>query len=450
MLLPRSALPPFIRPLTAERNAAGELVLGGCKALDLAGQFGTPLLVLDEHTLREACREYVQTLARCYPPGGRILYASKALTLCAIHALVFQEGLGLDVVSSGEFHTALAAGVPAEACVLQGNNKTEDELRHALQNRIGRINVDNLDELRLLLRLARQENFAPRILLRVAPGIEAHTHDFIRTGQEDSKFGLDLKSGQLDEALQWLKASPEVECLGLQAHIGSQIFDAHAFEETAKTMVGLLQEIRERHGFEAKELDLGGGLGIPYVASDDPPCISETVERLCLAVLKSCELYHVPPPRLILEPGRSIVGSAGVTLYATGSRKDVPGIRTYVSLDGGMGDNPRPITYGAQYVAEVAGQAAETTELVTLAGRYCESGDVLISDIELPRLQAGDILAVYATGAYTYAMASHYNRCGRPAVVLVSDGRADIIARRETLDDLIRLDALPPHLRREA
>ena len=276
----RPALQPAIRPLTAARNAAGELLLGGYRASELAQRFDTPLLVLDEASIRAACRAYTETLTALYPPGGRVLYASKALTLRAIHALVHEEGLGLDVVSSGELHTALAAGVPGEACVLQGNNKTVAELRHALQNGIGRINVDNLDELRTLITLAQAEGYAPRVLLRVAPGIEAHTHDFIRTGLEDSKFGLDLKRGQLDEALALLKAQSSVVWWGLQAHIGSQIFDAHAFEETADTMVALLKDIQVRHGLEAQELDNVGGLGITYVAADDPPSNEHTVTRL--------------------------------------------------------------------------------------------------------------------------------------------------------------------------
>ncbi|MEB3196561.1 MAG: diaminopimelate decarboxylase [Candidatus Sericytochromatia bacterium] len=447
MASPCTAPNTQLRPLSAQRSAAGELLLGGCRAEDLAAAHGTPLLVLDEQTLREACRAYTTALAAHYPPGGRVLYASKALALQAIHALVHQEGLGLDVVSAGELHTALTAGVPAAACVLQGNNKTREELRSALQGQVGRINVDNLDELQTLIALAHETDCTTRVLLRVAPGIEAHTHEFIRTGQEDSKFGLDLKSGQLDTALEWLKGQTHVAWLGLQAHIGSQIFDAQAFDTTAEVMVGLLVEIRERHGLTATELDLGGGLGIVYTDADGPPAIAAVVERLCRAVLDACARADYPPPRLVLEPGRSIVGSAGVTLYRVGARKEVPGIRTYVAVDGGMGDNPRPITYGARYTAEPAGTARPGGERVTIAGRYCESGDILLSDVDLPPLVAGDLLAVYGTGAYTYAMASQYNRVGRPAVLLVSDGRADLIAARESLDDLVRLDRLPARLR---
>lgn len=435
-----------IRPLTASRNARGELTLGGCAASELVRAHGTPLLVLDEETLRAAARAYVAALSTWYPPGGRVLYASKALAIMAVHALMHQEGLGLDVVSGGELHTALKAGVPASACVLQGNNKTPDELLSAMVAGVGRINVDNLDELRLLLALAEAHDLTAEVLLRVAPGIEAHTHEFIRTGQEDSKFGLDLRSGQLDVALGLLARQSRVRWLGLQAHIGSQIFDASAYEQTAEVMVALLAEVRGKHGVVAEELDLGGGLGIPYEATDDPPAIEEAVARTAGAVLAACERHDYPAPRLVLEPGRSIVGPAGVTLYTVGARKEVPGIRTYVAVDGGMGDNPRPITYGAIYTAEVAGPALEAEETVTIAGRFCESGDVLIQEARLPRLRAGDLLAVFGTGAYTYAMASTYNRVGRPAVVLVGGGQADLVCARETHEDLVRLDRLPPRL----
>ena len=436
-----------LTPLTAVRTPAGRLVVGGCDLVELARVHGTPLYVLDEATIRAACRAYVDALAKHYPPGGRVLYASKALAVTAVMALVHQEGLGFDVVSAGELHTAQAAGVPAEACVMQGNNKPEAELRQGLTLGVGRINVDNLDELRLVIRLARETGTRPRVLLRIAPGIEAHTHEFIRTGQEDSKFGLDLKGGQLDEAMRLLAAQEHVVWQGLQAHIGSQIFDADPYAQAADVMVGLLADVRARFGQVAAELDLGGGLGIPYVASDDPPPIDEAVARAARAVLAACERHGYPAPRLVLEPGRSIVGVAGVTLYTVGGRKEVPGVRTYLAVDGGMADNPRPITYGAEYTAHLADRTAGEVETVTVAGRYCESGDILIKDLVLPVARPGDVLAVFATGAYNYAMASNYNRCGRPAMVLVADGRAEVIVERETLDDLIRLDRLPERLR---
>ncbi len=437
-----------LRPLTAVRTAAGRLVVGGCDLIALARTHGTPLYVMDEATVRAACRAYTEALAAHYPPGGRVLYASKALAVMGVMALCYQEGLGFDVVSAGELHTALAAGIPAEACVMQGNNKPEDELRMGLTAGVGRINVDNLDELRLVIRLARETGLRPQVLLRVAPGIEAHTHDFIRTGQEDSKFGLDLKGGQLDEAMRLLADQDLVEWLGLQAHIGSQIFDADPYAQTADVMVGLLADIRARFGRVATELDLGGGLGIRYVGDDDPPSIGEAVARTARGVLQACERHGYPAPRLVLEPGRSIVGTAGLTLYSVGGRKEVPGVRTYLAVDGGMADNPRPITYGAEYGAELAHLATTGNhEVYTIAGRYCESGDILIKDLALPAAEAGDVLAVWATGAYNYAMASNYNRCGRPAMVLVAEGRADVIVERETLDDLIRLDRLPERLR---
>ena len=436
-----------LTPLTAVRTPAGRLVVGGCDLVALARTHGTPLYVMDEATVRAACRAYVDALAKHYPPGGRVLYASKALAVMGVMALAYQEGLGFDCVSAGELHTALAAGIPASACVMQGNNKPEAELRMGLAAGVGRINVDNLDELRLVIRLAQETGTRPQVLLRVAPGIEAHTHEFIRTGQEDSKFGFDLKGGQLDAAMRLLAAQENVVWLGLQAHIGSQIFDADPYAQAADVMVGLLAEIRDRHGLVARELDLGGGLGIPYVAHDDPPSIDEAVARAAKGVLAACGRLGYPAPALVLEPGRSIVGVAGVTLYTVGGRKEVPGVRTYLAVDGGMADNPRPITYGAEYTAHLADRVAGDVETVTLAGRYCESGDILIKDLTLPKAAPGDVLVVFATGAYNYAMASNYNRCGRPAMVLVADGHADVIVKRETLDDLIRLDRLPARLR---
>lgn len=434
-------------PLTAERDRTGRLRIGGCDLGELAMVYGTPLYVLDEASIRAACRAYTTALAEHYPPGGRVLYASKAQCTMALAALVAEEGLGMDVVSEGELHTALAAGVPADRLVLQGNNKPHAELIRGLTAGIGRINVDNLDELHLIAELAEALDTSVRVLFRVAPGIEAHTHDFIRTGQEDSKFGLDLKGGQLDQAMAFVAQHPRIQWLGLQAHIGSQIFEASAFEQAASVMVDLLVQVRRTHGQVAAELDLGGGLGIAYGPQDDPPAIEHTVQKLSRAVLDACAAHDYPAPQLVLEPGRSIVGPAGVTLYTVGSRKVVPGVRTYLAVDGGMADNPRPITYGAVYSAAIAERTEGEPEQVTLAGRYCESGDILIHDLTLPAPRAGDTLVVFATGAYNHAMASNYNRCGRPAMVLVADGQADVVVERESLDDLIRLDRLPLRLR---
>ncbi|MDB5095871.1 MAG: diaminopimelate decarboxylase [Cyanobacteria bacterium RYN_339] len=440
-----------LMPVTAERDAAGRLRVGGCDLADLAATYGTPLYVMDEATVRAACKAYVQALAKHYPPGGRVLYASKAHCTMAMMALVASEGLGFDVVSAGELHTALKAGVAAERLVMQGNNKPREELKLGLTSGVGRINVDNLDELALVCALAEELRAEPRILLRVAPGIEAHTHDFIRTGQEDSKFGFDLKSGQLDEAMALLAEHPRVQWLGLQAHIGSQIFEANAFSQTADVMVGLLAELRARHGVVAAELDLGGGLGMMYTATDDPPAIEAAVEATARAVLAACERHGYPTPKLVLEPGRSICGTAGVTLYAVGGRKVVPGVRTYLAVDGGMADNPRPITYGAEYTAALAERVTSgAPEVYTLAGRYCESGDILIKDVVLPSPQVGETVVVFGTGAYNHAMASNYNRCGRPAMVLVGEGKAELVVARESLDDMVRLDRLPERLRKAA
>lgn len=440
----------FLWPATAERDAAGRLRLGGCDAVDLLARFGSPLYVLDEATLRRAARAYRETLLAHYPPGAHVLYASKALCVQAVLALVAQEGLGVDVVSEGELETALAAGLPAGSLVMQGNNKPDAELERGLRAGVGRVNVDNPDELGRVAAIARRLGTRAPILLRVAPGIEAHTHEFIRTGQEDSKFGFDIKSGQLDAAGAFIAANADaLDFFGLQAHIGSQIFEVSAYEETARVMVRLSAEFSRRHGLAIRELDLGGGLGIPYEPTDDPPAIEAVVEALAKSVLAECAGAGLAPPRLVLEPGRSIVGPAGVTLYTVGDRKAIEGVRTYVAVDGGMADNPRPITYGARYQAELANRdgASGAPERVTIAGRYCESGDVLIPEIDLPSPEAGDVLAVPSSGAYTYAMASQYNRVPRAAMVLVSEGAAEVIVARETLADLYRLDRLPDRLR---
>ncbi len=444
---PQTAPKPCLKPLTCSRSSEGRLFVGGCDVTDLARIHGTPLYIVDEQDVRVACRRYQSALKVHYPGASRVLFASKSHCTMAIAALVHQEGLGLDVVSAGEMMTALKAGVPASALVMQGNNKPRGELVMGLEAGVGRINVDNLDELDAVLELTESLGVTTKILLRVAPGIEAHTHEFIQTGKEDSKFGLDLGSGQLDQALVRLASQSRVQWLGLQAHIGSQIFDVRAFEEAAAVMVRLLAEVRERYGVVAAELDLGGGLGIVYEAQDAPPAIEEAVAAIARAVVAQCEKWQYPLPALVLEPGRSIIGTAGITAYRVGYSKVVPGIRRYVMLDGGMADNPRPITYGAVYQAELAERETGTPERVTLAGRYCESGDVLIKDALLPSPQAGETVVVYGTGAYNHSMASTYNRCGRPAMVLVRDGVAVTIVERESLDDLMRLDRLPAHLK---
>lgn len=444
MTLTEQACNQRIRPVTARVNAHGHWEIGGCDLSELGRSYGTPLYVVDEDTIRAACRSYLEAVKRHYPGPATVLFASKALCNLAINRLVHEEGLGTEVVSGGELFTALKAGVPAERIHFQGNNKSPDEIRLALEDGVGRFMVDNLDELALLTAIARQMGTRPQIILRVTPGIEAHTHEYIQTGHIDTKFGLDL-SHQLDEALRMIAADRILQFKGIQGHIGSQIFDIDPFLANVDVLLDLSARIQATYGVRVEEVDVGGGLGIAYTGSDDPPAIGELVEAIAKRMVAGCEARGLELPTLILEPGRSIVGTAGVTLYTLGTRKDIPGVRTYLSVDGGMPDNPRPITYGAQYEAESV-RVAEATQVVTLAGKCCESGDVLISELRLPKVTSGDLLVMWDTGAYCFSMASNYNRLPRPAMVLVADGRAEVISERETLADLVSRDRLPPRL----
>lgn len=431
---------------TSRVNAKGHLEVGGCDTLELAKEFGTPLYVFDEDLIRQNCRDYQDGFAAAYP-SARVAYASKAFLTAAMAALVAEEGLDLDAVSAGEIYTALRGGLPAERILFHGNNKTPDELRFALEAGVGRYVVDNLYELELLEDLAGRLHKQARILLRVTPGIEAHTHEYIRTGQVDSKFGLVIENGQALAAVRLALQQRHLELVGVQCHIGSQVFELEPFAETARVMLRFLADVRRETGRVLSELDLGGGLGSRYTASDDPPSIADFAQQLTAAVREAAAGEEYPLPALLLEPGRSIVAEAGTTLYTVGSIKDIPGIRTYLAVDGGMGDNPRPALYGALYEAAIAGRMrAPATTRVAVAGRFCESGDMLIQDIALASPRPGDILAVFTTGAYNYSMASNYNRVARPAVVFVRGGHADLVVRRETYEDMAALDLLPRRL----
>jgi diaminopimelate decarboxylase len=414
--------------------------VGGCTLSDLARTYGTPLYVLDEATLRASCRAYREALQRHYPGPSLALYASKANSSLAITALVAEEGLGLDAVSAGELLTALRGGMPAERIVLHGNNKSAEELALAAAHGITVV-LDNWRDIELLSQLATGLDAPVRLMLRFTPGIECHTHEYIRTGHLDSKFGFD--PDQLEQVLRQLAGCSWGRLTGLHAHIGSQIFEIQPHRDLAAVMADALQLARSL-GHPVTDLNVGGGLGIRYVASDDPPSIDAWVAAVAGAVAAACRQRGLELPRLLCEPGRSLVATAGVTLYAIGSRKQIPGIRTYLSVDGGMSDNPRPITYQSQYTALLADRpGADASESVTVAGKHCESGDVLLKDVALPPATAGDILAVLATGAYNASMGSNYNRIPRPAAVLVHDGQADLVQRREQPDELLRYDVLP-------
>jgi len=431
-------------PVSAQLDGEGRLTVGGCRLSALARTYGTPLYVLDEASLRGTCRAYRDALAAHYPGPSLAIYASKANSSLALTALVASEGLGLDAVSAGELLTALQGGMPADRIVLHGNNKSKEELALAAERGVTVV-ADNWRDLELLAELAPELTAPVRLMVRFTPGIECHTHEYIRTGHLDSKFGFD--PDQLKAVLEHLSGCGWAQLRGLHAHIGSQIFELQPHRDLAGVMADALKLARDL-GHPVEDLNVGGGLGIRYVASDDPPSIQEWVKTVAEAVAAACGERGLALPRLLCEPGRSLVATAGVTVYEVGSRKEIPGLRTYLSVDGGMSDNPRPITYQSHYTALLADRPlAEATETVTVAGKHCESGDVLLKDVALPPASSGDLLVVLATGAYNASMGSNYNRIPRPAAVLVHGGVADLVQRREQPEDLLRYDVLPERLR---
>ena len=425
---------------TIQINKKGHLEIGGCDTLELADQYGTPLFVMDEELLRKNCRRFRNALRQNYP-HGQVIFAGKAFLVLAMARLLAEEGLGLDVVSGGELYTALKAEFPAERLFFHGNNKSAVELAEALDAGAGRIVVDSMMELEDLIALARVKGKQAAVLLRVRPGVEAHTHEYIQTGQEDSKFGFALGKEAM-EAVQLTLSVPEnLQLAGFHCHIGSQIFQVEPFGLAARTMIRFMALVRRQTGVVASQLNMGGGLGIRYRSSDTPPAIEAFVANLTTAVIQAAKEEDFPLPELLLEPGRSICGEAGITLYRTGAIKDIPGIRRYVSVDGGMMDNIRPALYGADYEAVLANKAdREGVGNVTIAGKACESGDILIYESFLPQVEKGDLLAIFSTGAYCYAMASNYNRNPRPAVIFVRNGKARLVVRRESYEHVTALD----------
>jgi diaminopimelate decarboxylase len=430
-------LEPAVWPRGATRSADGVLELAGVDVRDLAADFGTPAYVLDEDDFRGRCREWGTAFV-----GGDVYYAGKAFLCTAIARWVAEEGLSLDVCTGGELAVALRAGFPVDRLLFHGNNKSVPELERAVEVGVGRIVVDSFDELARLAVVAERAGVRQRVYVRVTPGVEAHTHEYVQTGQEDQKFGFSLASGAAAEAVRRILVLPSLELVGLHCHIGSHIFDVHGFKLAAHRMVGLLAEIRSEHGVVLPELDLGGGQGIAYTAADDPMDVLEYAEGLRAIVVRECEASGFPVPRLAVEPGRAISGPTTVTLYEVGTVKELPGLRTYVSVDGGMSDNIRTALYDARYTAVLASRASQAVPAnVTLCGKHCESGDIVAHDVPLPAdLVPGDLVAVPASGAYHRSMASNYNHVGRPPVVAVRDGVARLLVRRETDDDLTRLD----------
>lgn len=419
----------------------GHLTIGGLDSVGLAERFGTPLYVMDENLIRENIRSFKQSIDRYYAGRGMVAYASKAFSCKAIYKIAAEEGIGTDVVSAGELYTAMSAGFDPKMIVYHGNNKTAEELAAAVDKGVGRIVVDNLTELELLCGIARSAKKKVRILFRIKPGVDAHTHSFIRTGQIDSKFGLALETGEAMEAVKAALGCPELELVGIHCHIGSQIFDIDPFQHAAEVMLRFMGSVRDECGYLLKELNLGGGFGIKYLPEHDPDDYDTYMKRVSETVEHTTADLKLEKPFIIIEPGRSIVGPAGITLYKVGAVKHIPGVRTYVSVDGGMTDNPRYILYQSEYDVMIANRATEQkTDVVTVAGRCCESGDLIQENAPIQTPHVGDVMAVLATGAYNYSMASNYNRLPKPAVVFVKDGEARTVIRRETLEDLVRND----------
>ena len=428
-----------IAPISSEISESGKLVVGGCQLSELAKKYSTPLYVIDELSLRTACKTYINSLKKHYPGDSLPLYASKANCSLAICALIASEGFGLDAVSEGELITALKGGVKGEKIVFHGNNKSYDELNFAYKNNVT-IVLDNYHDIELLKEIASEKKQV-KLMLRITPGIECHTHEYIRTGHLDSKFGFDPV--EVKSVLEELKTYSWANLTGLHAHIGSQIFEVQPHVDLAGVMADTLK-LAKKLGHPITDLNLGGGLGIKYVKEDNPPSIEKWVEVISQAIVNACRERDLDLPKLICEPGRSLVANSGLTIYKIGAKKVVPGIRTYFSVDGGMSDNPRPITYQSLYSACLIDKPLNSNlEKVTIAGKHCESGDVLLKDFLLPSCESGDLIAVFGTGAYNYSMSSNYNRIPRPATVIVREGCAELTQKRELPEDLLQLDVLP-------
>jgi len=431
-----SKLPLF--PTTAEVNEKGHLVIGGCDTVELAGEFGTPLYLFDELDIRGKCREYKDEFGKRYA-DTTVTYSCKAFINRAMALLFKEEGLGLDVVSGGEIGIVRLAGFPMEKIYFAGNNKSSEELILALESGVGRIVVDNFHELKMLGEIARERGYTPDILLRISPGVDPHTHKYLATGIIDSKFGIPMILGE--KAVSTAMSMPELNLMGLHFHIGSQIAEVEPYQESIKAILSLAAKMKRQYDFELRELDVGGGYAVQYTLDSPVLPISSYAGAIVSSVVTQCRELNMELPRLVIEPGRSIVAQAGVALYTIGVIKDIPEVRCYVSVDGGMADNIRPALYGAIHEAVAANKMMEKdVDKVTIAGKFCEPGDVLIRDISLPALVAGDILAVAGCGAYCLTEAMNYNASFKPAVVMVREGQARLIRRRETLEDITRCD----------
>lgn len=425
-------------------NKEGHLMLGGCDTVDLCKQYGTPLYAFDEDRIRSNMRAYKNSIDAFYGGKGLCLYASKAFSTMYMYKLATEEGLGVDVVSGGELYTALKAGFDPAKIVFHGNNKSYDEIEMAIEAGVGRIVVDGDGEIEKIDKACKKSGKTASILVRVKPGVDAHTHEFISTGHIDCKFGFAISNGEADNFLKYAASfSDRISIRGLHCHIGSQIFLYEPFSEAARIMIDFYIHAQKEYGLSFTELDLGGGFGIKYVEGDTPVPFEGYIERVSKVIKESCNKEGIEIPFIYMEPGRSIVGDAGITLYSVGTVKDIKGVRKFVSVDGGMADNPRYILYSSEYDATLANRANdEPEEHITLCGKCCESGDILIEKCHLPKVKEGDLVAVMTTGAYNYSMASNYNRLPRPCAVMVSNGKHKLIIKRETYDDIIKNDLL--------
>ena len=436
------SLAPLL-PVTAEADGAGHLRLGGCDVPALVAEYGSPLYIYDEATIRGVCRAFREEFDRRLP-GTQVLYAAKAYLSPALAAIVAAEGLGLDVVSGGELFVARSAGFPMDRVAFHGNNKSATELQEALEAGVGRVVIDNFDELALLDGLARERGVRQPALLRLNPGVDAHTHEKTSTAVVDSKFGFPLQAGAAEEAVRRALAADGLELTGYHMHLGSPIYDPAPYGQGIAAVAGFAARMQDAFDFTWQEFSPGGGFAVGYTPDRPPPAIAAYAEAIGRALHDACGKHDLPLPSVQVEPGRAIVARAGVAVYTVGARKEIQGVRAYVAVDGGMADNVRPAMYGARYSALVANRvAAEAVERVTVAGKFCESGDILIREAELPRLEAGDLLAVPASGAYNLAMESNYNLARRPAVVFVRDGAARLVRRRQSYEELLALEILP-------
>lgn len=424
-------------PVTAAVNTRGNIEIGGCDLQQLAVDHGTPLYVFDEATIRHMCREFVGAFKKEYP-DSRIEYSSKAFANPALARIVEEEGLHMDIVTGGELAVARAAQFPAERLNFHGNNKGRQELEEALEYGIGRITIDSFHEIELLDEIAGRKGKRQRVMLRVSPSIDPHTHLLTTTGVLDSKFGFSIETGAAEEAVKKALASKNLNIVGLHFHLGSPIFELEPYSQAISYVLEFAAKMRKKYGLQMREFNPGGGMAVGYVREKLPPAISDYAKEIAAALRVGCDAHGLPEPSLTVEPGRAIVGRAGVAVYTVGGIKHIPGVRTYVSVDGGMGDNIRPALYGSLYtVTHVTKPAAPRTEKVTICGKYCESGDVLARDVTIPPVQSGDLLALPASGAYCIPMSSNYNMTMRPAIVMVRDGKARLIRRRETYADLL-------------